>query len=135
MSLASYIGCNVEIPLTDPDSNDVIVFGPCFADESMLEIVHEYQFQINYTYEVSTSWGIELVEWQNVKEKKEAKEKILTLCKIMEGYLEDGDYFELFSCWVGDEDKERVGELKLKINHFNIDELCIPERTLVRIEK
>ncbi|MEC2862255.1 hypothetical protein BK767_16035 [Bacillus thuringiensis serovar kyushuensis] len=135
MSLASYIGCNVEIPLTEPDSNDVIVFGRCFADESMLEIVQEYQFQKNYIYEVSTSWGIELVEWQNVKEKKEAKEKLLTLCKIMEGYSEDGDYFELFSCWVGDEDKERVGELKLKINHFNIDELCIPERTLVRIEK
>ena len=57
--------------------------------------------------------GIELVEWQNVKEKK-AKEKLLTLCKIMESYLEDGDYFELFSCWVGDEDKERVGELNLK---------------------
>lgn len=47
--------------------------------------------------------------------------------------LNDGDYFELFSCWVGDEDKERVGELKLK--HFNIDESCIPERKLVRIEK
>ena len=31
--------------------------------------------------------------------------------------------------------EERVGELNLKINHFNIDELCIPERTLVRIEK
>ncbi|WP_238141306.1 hypothetical protein [Bacillus cereus] len=73
MSLASYIGCNVEIPLTESDSNDVIVFGPCFADESMLEIVQEYQFQKNYIYEVSTSWGIELVEWQNVKEKKEAK--------------------------------------------------------------
>lgn len=69
------------------------------------------------------------------KGKKEAKEKLLTLCKIMEGHLEDGDYFELFSCWVGYEGKERVGELKLKINHFNIDELCIPERTLVRIEK
>ncbi|EEM29028.1 hypothetical protein bthur0003_21030 [Bacillus thuringiensis serovar thuringiensis str. T01001] len=73
MSLASYIGCNVEIPLTEPDSNDVIVFGPCFADESMLEIVQEYQFQKNYIYEVSTSWGIELVEWQNVKEKKKRK--------------------------------------------------------------
>ncbi|MED3022690.1 Uncharacterized protein BTT61001_02265 [Bacillus thuringiensis] len=53
----------------------------------------------------------------------------------MEGYLNEGGYFELFSCWVGDEDQERVGELKLKINHFNIDEICIPERTLVRIEK
>ncbi|SCL94453.1 Uncharacterized protein BCRIVMBC120_02505 [Bacillus wiedmannii] len=29
----------------------------------------------------------------------------------MEGYLNEGDYFELFSCWVGDEDQERVGEL------------------------
>ncbi len=46
----------------------------------------------------------------------------------MESYLEDGDYFELFSCWVGDEDKERVGELNLKINHFNIDELCMYSR-------
>ncbi|MGR5966472.1 hypothetical protein ACT7DB_29550 [Bacillus cereus] len=44
MSLASYIGCNVEIPLTDPDSNNLIVFGPCFSDESMLEIVQDYQF-------------------------------------------------------------------------------------------
>ncbi|MDA2338679.1 hypothetical protein PDN15_06345 [Bacillus cereus] len=73
MSLASYIGCNVEIPLTDSDSNDVIVFGSCFSDESMLKIVQEYQFQTNYTYEVSTSWGIELVEWQNVKKKKKRK--------------------------------------------------------------
>ncbi len=39
------------------------------------------------------------------------------------------------SCWVDDEDKEKVGGLKLKINHFDIDEICIPERTLVRIEK
>ena len=45
MSLASYIGCNVEIPLTDPDSNNLIVFGPCFSDESMLEIVQDYQFK------------------------------------------------------------------------------------------
>ncbi|MEG7859638.1 MULTISPECIES: hypothetical protein [Bacillus] len=70
------------MPLTDPDSNDVIVFGSCFLDESMLEVVQEFQFQISYTYEVSTS-----------------------------------------------------GELKLKINHFKIDEILISERTLVRIEK
>ena len=30
MSLASYIGCNVEIPLTVPDSNDVIVLDRVF---------------------------------------------------------------------------------------------------------
>lgn len=36
----------------------------------------------------------------------------------MEGYLEDGDYFELFSCWVGDEDKERVGGIEIKNKSF-----------------
>ncbi|KAA0766295.1 hypothetical protein [Bacillus sp. SH5-2] len=135
MSLASYIGCNVKIPLTDPDSNNLIVFGPCFSDDSALEVVQEFQFQTNYTYEVSSGWGIEIVEWQTLKEKQEAKEKLLTLRSIMEGYSNEGEYFELFSCWVGDEDQERVGDLKLKINHFSIDEICIPERTLVRIEK
>ena len=51
--------------------------------------------------------------------------------------LKNGTYhiFELFSCWVGDEDQEKVGELNLKINQFDIAEICIPERTLVRIEK
>lgn len=59
----------------------------------------------------------------------------LKLFSLGRDFINEGDYFELFSCWVGDEDQERVGELKLKINHFNIDEICILERTLVRIEK
>ncbi len=37
-------------------------FGPCFSDESMLEI--------------ETMWGIELDEWQTEREKKEAKKAI-----------------------------------------------------------
>ncbi|TPV47103.1 KH domain-containing protein [Bacillus dicomae] len=63
MSLASYTGCNVEISFTDPDSNDVIIFGPCFSI-------------LSYTYEIKTIWGIELVDWQNEEKKKEAKKKL-----------------------------------------------------------
>ena len=134
MSLASYIGCNVEIPLTDPDSNDVIVFGPCFSDESMLEIVQEFQFKQVIHMKFQRVGALNLLSGK-LKERRKKLKKLLALCTIMEGYLNDEDYFELFSCWVGDEDKERLGELKLKINHFNIDEIRIPERTLVRIEK
>ncbi|MDR4169944.1 hypothetical protein P9485_07555 [Bacillus nitratireducens] len=123
------------MPLTSEDSNDLIIIGPCFSDEVLLEVVKEHQFQINYIYEVSSGWVIELVEWQSLKEKKEAQNKLLTLCSIMKEYLKEGEYFELFSCWVGDEDQKKVGELNLKINHFDVAEICIPERTLVRIEK
>ncbi|OJD64292.1 hypothetical protein [Bacillus sp. NH11B] len=135
MSLASYISCNVEVPLTPEDSNDLIIIGPCFSDEGLLEVVKKHQFQTNYIYEVSSGWGIELVEWQRLVDKKESQNKLLTLCSIMEGYLKEGDYFELYSCWVGEENQEKVGELNLKINHFDVAEICIPERTLVRIEK
>ncbi|CAI8768902.1 hypothetical protein EMIT079MI2_190044 [Bacillus sp. IT-79MI2] len=40
------------------------------------------------------------------------------------------DYFELYSCWIGEE-----GEITLKLNSFDIDKITIPEKTLVRFEK
>ncbi len=51
--------------------------------------------------------------------------------------LKNGTYhiFELFSCWVGDEDQEKVEELNLIINQFDVAEIFILERTLARIEK
>lgn len=30
MSLASYIGCNVEIPLSNEESDSLIIIGDCF---------------------------------------------------------------------------------------------------------
>ena len=134
MSLASYIGCNVEIPLTDPDSNDVIVFGPCFQMKVCLKLYKSFNFKQVTRMKLKQCGVLNLMSGK-LKGRRKKLKKLLALCAIMEGYLNDGDYFELFSCWVGDEDKERVGELELKINHFNIDEIRIPERTLVRIEK
>ena len=105
-----------------------------FSDESMLEIVQEFQFKQVIHMKFQRVGALNLLSGK-LKERRKKLKKLLALCTIMEGYLNDEDYFELFSCWVGDEDKERLGELKLKINHFNIDEIRIPERTLVRIEK
>lgn len=33
MSLASYIGCNVELPLSSEDSNDVLLIGNSFSED------------------------------------------------------------------------------------------------------
>ena len=134
MSLASYIGCNVEIPLTDPDSNDVIVLGHVFQMKVCLKLYKSFNSKQVIHMKFQRVGALNLLSGK-LKERRKKLKKLLALCTIMEGYLNDGDYFELFSCWVGDEDKERLGELKLKINHFNIDEIRIPERTLVRIEK
>ena len=62
--------------------------------------------------EIETMWALNLMSGK-LKGRRKAK-KLLALCAIMERYLNNGDYFELFSGWVGNEDKERLGELKLK---------------------
>lgn len=136
MSLASFIGCNIELPISDEEySIDSLYIGGCFADEENLQNVKKYQFTTPYVYEVSSHWGIEITGYMNQKTCAESKIKLLELCRRMDGYLKQGDYFELYSCWVGEESDKREGELNLQINNFDIDKIEIPEKTLVRIEK
>lgn len=136
MSLASYIGCNIELPIANDEySDESLYIGRCFADEENLQNVKKYQFTTPYVYEVSSHWGIEITEYMNQKTCAESKNKLLELCERMDGYLIQGDYFELYSCWIGEEGDKREGELNLQINKFDIDKVEIPEKTLVRIEK
>lgn len=88
-----------------------------------------------YIYEVSSHWGIEISENMNQETCAESKVKLLELCKRMDSYLEIGDYFELFSCWIGEETDKRDSEITLQINYFEIDQIEIPEKTLVRFKK
>jgi len=71
----------------------------------------------------------------NQKTCAESKEKLIALCNIMDSYIEKGDYFELYSCWVGEEVDKREGEITLRINNFDIEQIKMPEKTLVRFEK
>ncbi|MCU1804795.1 hypothetical protein NVV31_05205 [Cytobacillus firmus] len=136
MSLASYIGCNIELPINaDEYSDESLYIGRCFADEENLQNVKKYQFTTPYVYEVSSHWGIEISEYMNQETCAESKVKLLELCKRMNGYLKQGDYFELYSCWVGEETEKREGEIILEINNFDIDQIEIPEKTLVRFKK
>ena len=135
MGLASYIGCNVEIPLSDEDSDDLIIIGNCFSDEHHLSNIKKYHFTTPYVYEVSSHWGIEISKYVNKRIRVESKEKLIELCKIMDSQLEKGDFFELYSCWVGEETDNREGKITMRINNFDIDQIEIPEKTLVRVEK
>ncbi|TXC92703.1 hypothetical protein FS935_00385 [Metabacillus litoralis] len=136
MSLASYIGCNIELSITDDEySDESLYIGGCFAGEYDLQNVKKFQFTTPYVYEISSHWGIEITEFMNPKTCAESKKKLIELCKRMDGYLKHGDYFELYSCWVGEETEKREGEITLLINNFDIDQIEIPEKTLVRFEK
>ena len=49
--------------------------------------------------------------------------------------IKKGEFFELYSCWIGDEGAAREDELTLQMNKIDIDRIQIPEKTLVRFEK
>ncbi|WP_375219180.1 hypothetical protein [Psychrobacillus sp. PGGUH221] len=100
MSLASYIGCNIEIPLSSEESDDLIVIGDCFSNKYNRRDVKKHQFTTPFVYEVSSDLGIEISEYMNPKTRAESKEKLIELCKILDSYIDKGDYFELYSCWV-----------------------------------
>jgi hypothetical protein len=135
MSLASYIGCNIKIPTNDEYYTDDFYIGRCFANDNNLRNVKKHQFTTPYVYEASSDWGINISEHTSKKIRTQSKQKLIKLCEIMNGYLKKGDYFELYSCWIGDEAEEREGKITIKINNFDVDKIEIPEKTLVRFEK
>lgn len=135
MSLASYIGTNIAIPLSDEDTDSLMIIGDCFSGESEKQEVQEHQFTTPFVYEVSSHWGIEITEYMTEKMRAESKAKLIALCEILDSYIEKGDFFELYSCWVGEEADKREGEITLQMNDFDIDRIQLPEKTLIRLEK
>lgn len=67
MSLASYICMERQIPdqylnLDEEDETLPLYIGPCFADKDCLYEVKTRHFHKWYVYEISSHWGIEIVE-------------------------------------------------------------------------
>ncbi|USL44095.1 hypothetical protein [Priestia megaterium] len=82
MSLATYIGSNVELPI-NKELDDLVTIGSCFSDERNRLNIKKHQY----------------------------------------------------SCWVGEEAEEQERKLTLNIHYFDIDDIDMREKTLVRIEK
>lgn len=135
MSLVSYLGTNVEIPLSNGDSQNLIIIGDCFSVESHRQEVQRNHFTTTFIYEISSDWGIEITEYVYKPMLIESKAKLLALCEMMNSYIKKDDFFELYSCWGGDESSKREAEIILQLNNFDIDEIELPEKTVVKFEK
>lgn len=135
MSLAGYIGGNVEIPLSHTNSNDLIIISNCFSSKYERQNVKKYQFTTFYIYELSSDCGIEILKSTNTSVSIKSKMKLIRLCEIMDSYLEKDDIFENYTCWICEESDKRSSHLILQLNEFDIDQIEIPEKTLIRFDK
>jgi hypothetical protein len=136
MSLATYIGTNIEIPTVNEceDYDQSFFVGDCFTSEYIKKDVLKFHLSTTYIYEVSSHWGIEISSSVSPKVREESKQKLEKLCRLMKSYIQAGDYFELISFWVGEERDKRNGEFTLTIEDLNTHAIEIPEKTLIRFQ-
>lgn len=137
MSLATYVGINYSVPTDDTAPElytDDFWIGNCFSDDECRANVKKHQFSTTHVYEVSSHWGIEIYMDQDKVRKKESIDKLEQLLNILSIYISPGDYFELYSCWVGEEAEPREGDITINMNDLDIHNLEILEKTLVRFQ-
>lgn len=66
--------------------------------------------------------------------KEESIQKLKLLLHHIENYIQPGDYFELFSSWVGEESDKSEGSLTIQIDELNLNAFEIPEKTVVTFQ-
>ncbi|WP_249315734.1 hypothetical protein [Bacillus sp. FJAT-49711] len=65
---------------------------------------------------------------------EKSKKTFLYLCNLLKELLPQGDYCEIYICWLGEEDEEREDELKIDLNNLQIEAIDIYEKCFIRIE-
>jgi hypothetical protein len=112
MSIVNYLGCNFSLTYSEDNSDGKVLIGENFSDDRMRNSVKKH-FTTKNIYEVFTdgyvgmSFDADNQDPYLYKSNIEAKESFLELCDILAGYLKEGNYCELYTCWVGEEEEER----------------------------
>ncbi len=139
MSMATYIGLNFAVKLNEYYTEDEVEIDYVFSDEENRNVVKQKHFTTHYIYEVSEKghpiW--QMNEYQKIHSPhnyEKSKKTFLYLCHLLKELLPQGDYCEIYICWLGEEDEEREDELKINLNNLQIEEIDIYEKCFIRIE-
>jgi hypothetical protein len=142
MSIVNYLGCNFTLPYSKESSDKKVLIGENFSKGKMRNLVKKH-FTTKIIYEVFTdryvgmSFDADNQDPYLKKGNKEAKESFLALCDILDGCLEEGEYSELYTCWVGEEEEERNYNFDqtITLNNIDINNISIFEKTLLIIRR
>lgn len=136
MTLVNYIGCNIKVPIINTGNDNTIYIGTLFSNKDSRLEIQEFQYSTKYVYEVTyDSWGIELSKYQDDIMYNQAKKALHELCEWMNNYLAIGDYFEFYTCWVGEESYKYDSKIILPITNFYQEDMEIRAQTFVRFLK
>lgn len=138
MSMITYIGFHFPIEISKDDLVDAYAIDYAHADEASAKAIGDKHFTTTHIYELlQCSYPI----WQLTEDYKsnsphnyeKSKQTFLVLCDSLKALLPKGDFCEVYSCWNGEEEEERMAELTMDLVDSLIDGIEIDEKTYVRI--
>ena len=139
MSIATYIGLNFTVKLNEYYTENEVEIDYVFSEEENRNVVKQKHFTTPYIYEVSEKghpiW--EMNEYQKTHlphNYEEARKTFHYLCHLLKELLPQGDFCEVYICWLGEEDEKRDEELKINLNDLQIEAIDIYEKCFIRIE-
>ena len=111
MSVITYIGLNFEVEVTDDISDEPVQFSYCYAGDENYELaVKEKQFTTQFVYQMMDRDNPfrDMNEWNlqySPDDFEKAKKTFNRLCEFLNELIPEGDYCEIFICWLGDENE------------------------------
>ncbi|MGC9934916.1 hypothetical protein [Priestia aryabhattai] len=139
MSIATYIGLNFAVKLNEYYTEDEVEIDYVFSDEENRKVVQQKYFTTPYLYEIAEKgnpiWEMnEYHKFHSPHNYEKSQKTFLYLCDLLKKSLPKGDYCEIYICWLGEEEEEHEGNLKIDLNNLQIDTIEIYEKCFIRIE-
>lgn len=139
MSMATYIGLNFEVKLNEYLTENEVEIDYVFSDEENRHVVKQKHFSTPYIFEVSEKDGPiwQMNEYQKTHSPhnyEKSKKTFLYLCHLLKELLPQGDYCEIYVCWLGEENEEREENLIIDLKNIQIEEMNIYEECFIRFE-
>ena len=140
MSVATYIGLNFEVEISDEPNDVPIEIMYCFSEEENRLAVREAHFKTHFVYELMDT---EDSFWQMTEYNKQysphnfekAKQAFIQLCEFLNKLIPEGDYCEIFVCWLDDESEPMEHQVFIDLKNPIIEPLKQYEQCYIKLSK
>ncbi|TDK61762.1 hypothetical protein E2K98_12800 [Bacillus salipaludis] len=105
MSIATYLGCNLNLEITDElTTYNLIDVGYIFSEEENRKNVKEKHFSTKNVYEIQLPnplYDLNVFQKKNnPRNYKKSKKDFIALCNFLNQHLNPGEYCEIYPCWL-----------------------------------
>lgn len=139
MSMVTYIGFNFPMEISDDLTEKEVEIDILFSGERDRQNVKEKHFTTQYIYELSMRnepiWQMyEYYQQHKPQIYEEAKRTFFSTVELLKVLLPEGDYCEIYSCWLAEEEEEQEASLTIALETADKNVFEIFEKCFIRIE-